>query len=135
MHLPDDTGSTLFQRLDKERADTGKIDARLVSPPLPLAGEHLWNWFWQLDSGRGDSLNGLARISHGHIAEWSALTGNVVRDHEVQILLAMDRARREASNPEAIAARAAAENPRKTLSFVRQLAELKKNYDRDERSI
>jgi hypothetical protein len=60
-------------------------------------------------------MNGLARISHSQIASWSALTGNVVRDHEVQILLAMDRARREASTPEAIEDRAEPPPPHMSL--------------------
>jgi hypothetical protein len=98
-----------------------------------MAGEHIWNWFWQLDAGREETLSGLARISHRQIESWRALTGNVVRDHEMQIILAMDRARSEASAPEAIAARAAAENPVKWSSIVRQMAELKKQYDREAR--
>jgi hypothetical protein len=99
LHLPGEDGSTLFKRLDQVRKETGKVDARLVAQPLPLAGEHIWKWFWELDAGREETMNGLARISHSQIAAWCSITGNIVRDHELQILLAMDRARREASTP------------------------------------
>jgi hypothetical protein len=97
LHLPDGGNDfTLFRRLDKARKETGAIDPRLLAKSPPPAGELIWSWFWELDAGREETLNGLARISHRQISDWCAITGNVVRDSEVRILLAMDRARREA---------------------------------------
>jgi hypothetical protein len=97
LHMPDaKDDSTLFKRLEQIRKTTGAIDQRLIARPPPIAGGLIWSWFWELDAGRDETLNGLARISHRQISEWCAITGNVVRSHEVQILLDMDRARRDA---------------------------------------
>lgn len=108
LHMPDDDGVTLYQSLEKLRIEKGIIDPRLFPPVLPIGGERIWKWFWQLDNGREEGFNGLAKISHTLIASWAATTRTVLRGHEVRILLEMDKARLKASSPKAVEARAVA---------------------------
>lgn len=75
---------------------------------MPIGGAHIWAWFWELDAGRGYTAWGsLSSISHVQIAAWASITGITIRRHELEIILAMDRARLQASSPEHIEARAA----------------------------
>lgn len=107
--MPDqEDGSNLFQRLDRERLATGEIAPELLAPAIPFAGQHIWEWFWELDSGREEGFNGLTRISHQHIAAWSGMTEKRLRDFEIQIIMAMDRVRLRESSPAAVEKRALA---------------------------
>lgn len=106
MHLPvGDEGEilTLFQKLQADHKKSGRLDARLIPPVLPIGGAHIWAWFWELDAGRGYTPVGtLSAITHGQVAAWCSITGVEVRRHELEIIMAMDRTRLRESSPEVI---------------------------------
>lgn len=97
LHMPDDEGVTLYSELERQRVETGKIDPRLFPPTLPIGGVHIWDWFWELDRGRPESVSGMAKITHSQIAAWCSITGTVLRGHELRALLRMDESRIKAT--------------------------------------
>ena len=64
----------------------------LAPPAIPPGGEELWNWFWELGSGRGSSGFGPLPISWGDMAAWARLAGLDMQPWEAAILRRMDAA-------------------------------------------
>lgn len=62
-------------------------------PDPPAGGSLLWQWFWELDSARGQGMGGLECITYPDIAAWAQLTRTEVEEWEVRALKAMDAAR------------------------------------------
>lgn len=52
--------------------------------------EYLLDWFWDISAGRSHGFNGPNPLSMTEIANWSALTGTVIRREEIAIIRAMD---------------------------------------------
>jgi len=61
-------------------------------PEIPAAGEHLWRWFWELDSGRGGSGFGPNPIGWTEMKAWAELNGESLTPWEAQALKAIDGA-------------------------------------------
>lgn len=80
-------------------ADTPELDE------LPLAGQHLWEWFWQLQSQRTSSDGGYQPIGFANIAAWAQLLRTQPSPWEVQTLVHMDGAFLVTSSQEAEAVR------------------------------
>ena len=79
---------------DLKPARRTEIEAELAGPPMPAAGEHLWEWFLELNAARGAGGMAMAAITYPDIAAWSALRGIRPAPWEVEILTALDRALR-----------------------------------------
>lgn len=87
--MPRQDGSTLRDHLEVAETATGE---RLIEDPeIPAAGEHLWNWFWELHSGRGGGF-GPSPLSYQELAAWARLTGSEPGPWEVRALRKMDNA-------------------------------------------
>ncbi|MRX33223.1 hypothetical protein H5P29_13630 [Aminobacter sp. MDW-2] len=54
--------------------------------------EYLLEWFWDISAGRSHGFSGPNPLSMTEIANWSALSGTVIRREEIAILRAMDAA-------------------------------------------
>lgn len=83
-------------------------------PEVPDAGQHLWDWYFDLDSkiSRIDSNSGVQqRIPPSEWKAWADLTGNIVYPWEFDILAAMDRVYCDAVTAEIAAGRALKEKP------------------------
>lgn len=68
---------------------------------VPEYGERLWEWFWDISRDRQSGMNGPQPIGPVGIMAWSAVTGNVIRGDEAEILRAMDGAYLRAMSNEA----------------------------------
>ncbi|WP_425358759.1 phage tail assembly chaperone [Aminobacter aminovorans] len=64
------------------------VDPDTVNPDF----EYLLEWFWDISAGRSHGFSGPNPLSMTEIANWSTLTGTVVRREELSILRAMDGA-------------------------------------------
>lgn len=53
---------------------------------------HLCGWFWELSGVRSYGFSGPNPISFSEIADWAALTGNLIRQDEIAIIRKMDAA-------------------------------------------
>jgi hypothetical protein len=56
---------------------------------VPPAGEHVWEWFWELDKGRSAGME-LNRLSWSDLAEWQRVTGVNPKPWELRAIQAMD---------------------------------------------
>jgi hypothetical protein len=61
-------------------------------PDLPIVGEHVFDWFWELSAGRGSNGFGPSPLTFQEIAAWRDLTGAVLDAWEVTALREMDAA-------------------------------------------
>lgn len=82
---PDENGVSYRDHMKQARVP-------VEDPALPLAGEHLWDWFLELDAGRSSGF-GLNPLSYSEIAAWAALSGAQPSSWEVTALKRMDAAR------------------------------------------
>jgi hypothetical protein len=62
----------------------------LEGPPFPRELDYLYGWLWELHGRSGASFGGLLPLSYTTIADWSRLTGQVIRPHEVAALIQLD---------------------------------------------
>ena len=85
----EDRRTTLRRQLEQVERQTGKRDPRL-DVEVPPAGEHLWTWFWALDSARAVSGMGISPIGYGDIDAWARRTGENLSPWEVSVLRGMD---------------------------------------------
>lgn len=76
-------------------------------PEVPEAGQHLWNWFFDIDDRMSRITDGVcARIPPSEWLAWQQMTREIVYPREYDILAAMDRAYCAAVNVEIAAGRA-----------------------------
>jgi hypothetical protein len=69
----------------------GHRDWRLDSEPeIPAAGQHLWSWFWDLNSGRQSGM-GINPLSWSDIKAWEELTRNRLSPWQARVIRSMDR--------------------------------------------
>lgn len=91
-----------------------KLNNELVYPPV--AGQHVWDWFWELDSGRQVGMQ-VNAISWSDIGEWQRVTGARPEPWELNAIYRMGLYRVD-PNYDPI--------PPKPVSMVATLSELKK---------
>lgn len=53
---------------------------------------HIVDWFWDLSTARQSGFSGPNPLSLTDIANWTALSGNLITPDEVSIIRAMDAA-------------------------------------------
>lgn len=80
--MPDENGETRRERNTRFGKDSPEYS-------VPDAGDHVWEWFWEL-SGRRRS--GPEALTYAEIGEWQRLAGVEVRREEVEMLMQMDDA-------------------------------------------
>lgn len=59
-------------------------------PALPYSLEHVWYWFLELDSARGNNGYSNNPISYNEILSWAWLTGRKPSALEVDVLRRLD---------------------------------------------
>jgi len=59
---------------------------------VPECGEHVWHWWWELNSRRPPGFDSLAPISYSEIINWLYLTRRYVSPEEIGWLVQMDNA-------------------------------------------
>lgn len=92
--VTDEKGETRRERNERFGFDT---------PPLivPEAGIHFWKWYFEISSRLMRVRDGIAiPISWADINGWVALTGNIIRPLELQVLFTIDDAFCETMNAE-----------------------------------
>lgn len=86
LNTPDEKGETRRQR--NERFGVVTTEPEPVNPDF----EYLLEWFWDIRRGVPAGINGPDPLSMTEIANWSSLTGTVVRREEIGILREVDAA-------------------------------------------
>lgn len=64
--------------------------AELEGPSAPACLEYLRGWLFELHGRSGVGMSGVAPLSYGTIADWTRLTGAIVRPEEVRALIRLD---------------------------------------------
>lgn len=82
-------GQTKRDHLEQVEQTTGK--QLIPNIEIPPEGEHVWGWFWELNSTRGGGM-GPAPLTYTEIGAWVQLTGLQVYPHEIDLIRAMDGA-------------------------------------------
>lgn len=57
-----------------------------------MAGEHVWAWFWELNTRRQPGFDTISPMTFTEIKNWIELTGKNVEPIEIQWLIEMDNA-------------------------------------------
>lgn len=84
-----------MRRVTLDQAGKRRTDhADLRLPPL---GESLWSAFWRIEQGRQGGM-GPQAFTYQDIEAWTRLADHPLSPWEVEIVMAMDVARREAWN-------------------------------------
>ena len=73
-------GTTLREHLKSWCRQSGKWDERLNPPDIPQQVAYLWDWFWQIMGGRGESGFWMA------VEAWCQLTSTRLAVWEVEAL-------------------------------------------------
>lgn len=61
-------------------------------PTLPELAAHVWKWFLELHTCRGNNGFGPCNISFSDIASWMAVTGNKLVEWELSAIQQIDAA-------------------------------------------
>jgi hypothetical protein len=61
-------------------------------PEIPDCAQHVWEWWWELNTRRPPGFDSLAPLSYGEIQAWLFLSGRFVAPEEVKWLIDMDNA-------------------------------------------
>ena len=89
---PDKSGSSRRSALLQFAKTARKRPEELDQGEIPKEGLHLWNWFWELSSGRGSNGFGPLPLAFSEIEAWTRLRGVSLRPREVGIIKRLDRA-------------------------------------------
>ena len=96
-------GFTYREHLEKKASGRNSVATALAreelegGPDLPYALSYLWVWFLQLAAGRSSGgMGGIANISFADIVAWSTLMKTSPAPHEVEALMSLDIAFRNA---------------------------------------
>ena len=57
-----------------------------------MCAQHVWDWWWHLNSRRAPGFENLAPISYSEIQCWLSLTKKLVAPEEIDWLVTMDNA-------------------------------------------
>ncbi|WP_246802589.1 hypothetical protein [Ensifer sp. ENS02] len=68
---------------------------------VPAAGQQVWFWFQELDTQRTGNGYGPNALGFVAIAEWARLRGLVLKQWQLDAILALDIKRREVMAPKA----------------------------------
>jgi len=82
-------GGTKREHLENIEKQTGK--KQIPDFEIPLEGDHLWNWFWEL-SNRRPSGFGPSLIPYSEYESWLRVRKPLIHDWEIEILTKMDQA-------------------------------------------
>jgi hypothetical protein len=82
-------GGTKREHLERIEKQTGK--QQIPDFAIPIEGEHIWNWFWDL-SGRRPQGFGLSLIPYSEYKAWLEVRKPLIYDWEIELLTKMDRA-------------------------------------------
>ena len=82
-------GGTKREHLERIEKQTGK--QQIPEFEIPIEGEHLWNWFWEL-SGRRPQGFSISLIPYSEIKAWLEVRKLLIYDWEIEIIIKMDRA-------------------------------------------
>lgn len=61
-------------------------------PTVPACAQHVWVWWWDLNTRRPPGFESLAPLSYSEIRSWLLLTGKHVAPEEIDWLIGMDNA-------------------------------------------
>lgn len=88
-----DDGTTNRAHLEvAARSGSAKAAEALRGPEFPDTVGYLWEWAMMLHGRSGVGMGGLAPLSYGTVAHWSALTGERPTRQEVEALMRIDAA-------------------------------------------
>lgn len=79
-----DSEITNLDHLSKIAEQTGDY-SELEGPEFPEIVRHVWDWFLELNSARGEG-----GISYSEIKAWLELTGRSITPFEVQLIKKID---------------------------------------------
>jgi hypothetical protein len=65
---------------------------------IPEGGEHLWEWFWDMNMDRMRDMGTPQPIGPVGIRSWAELSGVTIRPEEVEIIRAMDASYRQVAS-------------------------------------
>lgn len=82
-------GSTKREHLENIERQTGR--EQIPEYEIPLAGLHLWDWFWDLSSRRPQGF-GISHIPYSEYGSWLNIRKPLIYDWEIEILTKMDQA-------------------------------------------
>jgi hypothetical protein len=82
-------GGTKREHLERIEKQTGR--QQIPEFEIPIEGEHIWNWFWQLSNRRPQGF-GVSPITFGEIKSWLEVRKPLIHDFEIEILTKMDEA-------------------------------------------
>jgi DNA-dependent RNA polymerase auxiliary subunit epsilon len=82
-------GGTKREHLERIEKQTGK--QQIPEFEIPIEGEHLWNWFWQLSNRRPQGF-GASLIPYSEYKSWLEVRKLLIHDWEIEILTKMDEA-------------------------------------------
>lgn len=71
---------------EKAGADTPE------QPEVPVYAQHVWDWWWELNSRRPAGFESLSPIPYAEIESWKRQTGRIVDPVETDWLIGMDNA-------------------------------------------
>jgi hypothetical protein len=76
------------------------LEARSAEPPVPIGFEYLLDRFFLLNRTRPAGLSGVVPLSFEQMKAYHDLTGRAVVEWEVEVILSLDAAFREAVQKE-----------------------------------
>lgn len=82
-------GQTKREHLERIEKQTGK--QQIPDFEIPLEGEHIWNWFWDLSNRRSGGF-GLSLIPYSEFESWLRVRKPLIYDWELEIITKMDNA-------------------------------------------
>lgn len=82
----------LRKQLVKFGKPVDKVDEQLTPPEVALGAEYLINIFFELSSGRGQTMSGPAALQYSELAAYANLTGEPLEPWEVKLIKVMDNA-------------------------------------------
>jgi hypothetical protein len=82
-------GGTKREHLENIEKQTGR--QQIPEFEIPIEGEHIWNWFWQLSNRRSQGF-GVSPITFSEIKSWLEVRKPIIHDWEIEILTKMDEA-------------------------------------------
>jgi|SRR6056297_598793 len=94
MDMPNEQGTTQRQSLQQVINSTPQDSTPHLSAKAQLDGEperpycldHVWHWFWELNSGRKKS----EPLSYSEIKAWDGLKNAQIRSEEVDVIKHLD---------------------------------------------
>jgi len=89
LNQPMEGGGTKREHLENIEKQTGR--QQIPEFEIPIEGEHIWNWFWQLSNRRSQGF-GVSPITFSEIKSWLEVRKPIIHDWEIEILTKMDEA-------------------------------------------